>query len=58
MWWACARLLAAGDVWAESRAIRNDLGGETVATTLSLDLPDRAVVAVVDATVADLLGKG
>lgn len=47
LWWACARLLAAGDVWAESRAVRNDLGGETVATTLSLDLPDRAVVAVV-----------
>ena len=47
LWWACARLLAAGDVWAESRAIRGDLGGETVATTLSLDLPDRVVVAVV-----------
>jgi hypothetical protein len=47
LWWACARLLAAGDVWAESRAIRDDLGGETAATTLSLDLPDRAVVAVV-----------
>jgi hypothetical protein len=47
LWWACARLLAAGDVWAESRAIRDDLDGDTVATTLSLDLPDGAVVAVV-----------
>jgi len=47
LWWACARLLAAGDVWAEARAIRDDLGGETVATTLSLDLPAGVVVAVV-----------
>ena len=47
LWWACARLLAAADVWAEARAVRDDLGGETVATTLSLDVPDGAVVAVV-----------
>jgi hypothetical protein len=47
LWWTCARLLAAGDVWAEARAVRSDLSGETVATTLSLDLPDGAVVAVI-----------
>ena len=47
LWWASARLLAAGDVWAESRSIREDLGGESAATSLSLDLPDGAVVAVV-----------
>ena len=34
-------------MWAESRAVRADLGGESAATTLSLDLPDGAVVAVV-----------
>jgi hypothetical protein len=47
LWWASARLLAAGDVWAESRSVRADLGGESAATTLSLDLPDGVVVAVV-----------
>jgi hypothetical protein len=47
LWWACARLLAAGDVRAEARAIADDLGGEPAATTLSLDLPGGVVVAVV-----------
>lgn len=47
LWWAGARLLAAGDVWAESRAVTEDLAGGPVATTLCLDLPDRVVVAVV-----------
>lgn len=47
LWWASARLLAAGDVWAESRAVAEDLSGRSVATTLCLDLPDRVVVAVV-----------
>jgi hypothetical protein len=47
LWWACARLLAAGDVRAEARAVHDDLAGESAATALSLDLPDGAVVAVV-----------
>jgi hypothetical protein len=47
LWWACARLLAAGDVRAESRAIGDDLASEPATTALSLDLPDGAVVAVV-----------
>ena len=47
LWWACARLLAAGDVRAEARAIGEDLTGEPATTTLSLDLPGGAVVAVV-----------
>ncbi|HEX6419840.1 MAG TPA: hypothetical protein VFZ77_15170 [Acidimicrobiales bacterium] len=46
LWWACARLLAAGDVRAEARAIERDLRDEPAATALSLDLPDGAVVAV------------
>jgi hypothetical protein len=47
LWWACARLLAAGDVRAEARAIGDDLADEPATTMLSLDLPDGAVVAVV-----------
>lgn len=47
LWWACARLLAAGDVRDEARAIGDDLTDEPAATTLSLDLPDGAIVAVV-----------
>lgn len=47
LWWACARLLAAGDVRAEAQAVVAELGGEPVAATLGLDLPDGAVVAVV-----------
>ncbi len=47
LWWACARLLAAGDVRAEARAIGDDLADEPATTALSLDLPDGAVVAIV-----------
>jgi hypothetical protein len=47
LWWACARLLGASDVRAQARAIEADLGRDSVATTLSLDLPGGAVVAVV-----------
>lgn len=47
LWWTCARLLAAGDVRAEARAIEDDLTGEPATTSLSLDLPGGAVVAVV-----------
>jgi hypothetical protein len=47
LWWACARLLAAGDVRAEAHAIDDDLGGEPAAGALALDLPDGVVVAVV-----------
>ena len=46
LWWACARLLAAGDVRAEARAIVEDLSDAPAVTALSLDLPDGAVVAV------------
>ena len=46
-WWACARLLAAGDVRAEARVIGDDLRDEPAVTALSLDLPDGAIVAVV-----------
>ena len=47
LWWAFARLLEAGDVRAEARAIQDDLEGSPAVTALSLDLPDGAVVAVV-----------
>jgi hypothetical protein len=47
LWWACARLLTAGDVRAEARAIDDDLSDEPAVTALSLDLPDGVVVAVV-----------
>jgi hypothetical protein len=47
LWWTCARLLAAGDVRAEARAIGDDLSEAPAVTALSLDLPDGAVVAVV-----------
>jgi hypothetical protein len=47
LWWTCARLLAAGDVRAEARAIDDDLDGEPAAGALALDLPDGVVVAVV-----------
>ncbi|MGH9234199.1 MAG: hypothetical protein ACRD0R_12785 [Acidimicrobiales bacterium] len=47
LWWACARLLAAGDVRAEAHAIDDDLAGEPAASALALDLPDGVVVAVV-----------
>lgn len=47
LWWTFARLLDAADVRAEAQAVRHELDGDPVATTLSLDLPDRAVVAVV-----------
>jgi hypothetical protein len=47
LWWACARLLAAGDVWAEAQAIGHDLADDPATTALSLDLPDGVVVAVV-----------
>ncbi|HET6953462.1 MAG TPA: hypothetical protein VFI47_24000 [Acidimicrobiales bacterium] len=46
LWWALARLLAADDLWAEADAVRRDLDAEPAATTLSLDLPTGAVVAV------------
>lgn len=46
LWWTCARLLAAGDVRAEARAIGDDLAEAPAVTALSLDLPDGAVVAV------------
>lgn len=47
LWWACSRLLSAGDVRAEAAAVAHDLRDEPAATALSLDLPDGAVVAVV-----------
>lgn len=47
LWWACSRLLAAGDVRSEARAIAHDLRDEPATTALSLDLPGGAVVAVV-----------
>ena len=47
LWWACARLLAAGDVRAEARSIGDDLADAPAITALNLDLPDGAVVAVV-----------
>lgn len=47
LWWTFARLLDTADVRAEAHAIRRDLDADPVATALSLDLPDRAVVAVV-----------
>ena len=47
LWWTLARLLAAGDLRAESAAIRGDLDADPAATTLSLDLPTGAVVAIV-----------
>jgi hypothetical protein len=47
LWWVCARLLSAGDVWAEARAVEADLADGAAAGTLALDLPDGAVVAIV-----------
>jgi hypothetical protein len=47
LWWACARLLEAGDLGAEAHAIRRELADAPAATALSLDLPGGAVVAVV-----------
>lgn len=47
LWWVCARLLSAGDVWAEARAVESDLGDGSAARALALDLPDGAVVALV-----------
>jgi hypothetical protein len=47
LWWTCARLLAAGDVLAEARALGDDLADEPAVTALNLDLPDGSVVAVV-----------
>lgn len=46
LWWACSRLLAAGDVRTEARAIGHDLRDEPATIALSLDLPGEAVVAV------------
>jgi hypothetical protein len=46
LWWTFARLLEAGDVRAEAQAVRRDLEGSPAVTALSLDLPERAVVAV------------
>ncbi|HEX6424650.1 MAG TPA: hypothetical protein VFZ79_14305 [Acidimicrobiales bacterium] len=46
LWWTCSRLLAAGDVRAEARAIGHDLRDEPATIALSLDLPGEAVVAV------------
>ncbi len=47
LWWTFARLLDAADVRAEAHAIRRDLDADPLATTLSLDLPDGVVVAIV-----------
>jgi hypothetical protein len=47
LWWTFARLLEAADVRAEAQAVRRDLDDSPAVTALSLDLPDRAVVAVV-----------
>jgi hypothetical protein len=47
LWWACARLVTAGDVRAEARAIDRDLSEEPAAGALALDLPSGVVVAVV-----------
>jgi hypothetical protein len=48
LWWACARLLDAGDPRAEARAVARDLGeDDAVLRTLGLDLPEHATVVVV-----------
>ncbi len=47
LWWSFARLLDAGDVRAEAQAVRHDLEDSPATTALSLDLPERAVVAVI-----------
>jgi hypothetical protein len=47
LWWTFARLLDAADVRAEAHAVRRDLDAAPAVTALSLDLPDRVVVALV-----------
>lgn len=59
LWWACARMIAAGDPVAESRAIRRDVQSDQVGLNLAVDIPDDATVAIVGAPelVAELAAR-
>jgi hypothetical protein len=47
LWWACARLLAAGDARVEARRVALELDDDPARIDLSLELPEGAVVAVI-----------
>jgi hypothetical protein len=59
LWWACARMIAAGDPATESRAIRRDVASDQVGLSLAVDMPDDTTVAIVGAPelVAELAAR-
>jgi hypothetical protein len=48
LWWACARLLSAGDAGTEAHAIQGDLAADQVGLSLALDIPPDAACALLE----------